>query len=50
MKAKLILILAAVAVLASSLGGCVVVPAHGYYYGPGYYHGGYYDHDHDRRW
>jgi len=29
--------------LASSLGGCVVVPAHGYYGAPpGYYHGGYY--------
>ena len=45
MKAKLILALVAVAVLASSLSGCVVVPARGYYGPPGYYHDhGYYDH------
>ena len=45
MKAKLILTIATLAILASSLGGCVVVPAHGYYGPPpGYYHGGYYDH------
>ena len=51
MKAKWILTIAAIAVIASSLSGCIVVPARGYY-GPGYYHGGYYDHDHDhdRRW
>jgi hypothetical protein len=47
MKTKLILVLAAAAVFASSLSGCVVVPAHGGYYGPGYYHGGY---EHEHRW
>ncbi|HEX7640578.1 MAG TPA: hypothetical protein VF472_00050 [Burkholderiaceae bacterium] len=48
----MILAIAAVTVLASSLSGCIVVPERGYYYGPPgyYYHGGYYDHDHDRRW
>jgi hypothetical protein len=34
---KWILILAAIAVTASSISGCVVVPAHGYYYHD--YHG-----------
>ena len=43
MKAKWILTIVAVAVMASSLSGCIVVPARGYY-GGGYYH----DHDHDR--
>lgn len=28
--------------LAAALGGCVVVPAPGYYYGGGYYGHGYY--------
>lgn len=46
MKTKLILALVTAAVIASSLGGCVVVPERGYYGPPhGYYHDhGYYDH------
>jgi hypothetical protein len=39
---RLILTLAAGALLASALGGCVIAPAPGYYYGGGYYHHGYY--------
>jgi hypothetical protein len=40
---RLILTLAAGALLASSLSGCIVAPAPGYYGGGGYYHhGGYY--------
>ena len=39
---RLTLTLIAGALLAAALGGCVVVPAPGYYYGGGYYHGGGY--------
>lgn len=40
---RLILTLAAGALLATALGGCIVAPAPGYYGGGGYYHhGGYY--------
>lgn len=47
MKAKWILTIATLAVVVSSLSGCVVVPAPGYYGPPhGYYYHGYYD----RRW
>ena len=40
---RLILTLVAGTLLATALGGCVIAPAPGYYYGGGYYHhGGYY--------
>jgi hypothetical protein len=40
---RLILTLIAGTLLATALGGCIVAPAPGYYYGGGYYHhGGYY--------
>lgn len=42
---RLILTLIAGTVLATALGGCIVAPAPGYYYGGGYgyyHHGGYY--------
>jgi hypothetical protein len=38
---RLILTLVAGTLLASALGGCVIAPAPGYYYGGGYYHGYY---------
>ncbi|WP_287189329.1 hypothetical protein [Paraburkholderia sp.] len=38
---RLTLTLIAGAFLAAALGGCIVVPAPGYY-GGGYHHGGYY--------
>lgn len=40
---RLILTFVAGTLLATALGGCIVAPAPGYYYGGGYYHhGGYY--------
>jgi hypothetical protein len=39
---RLIRTLVAGTLLATALGGCIVVPAPGYYGGGGYYHGGYY--------
>jgi hypothetical protein len=40
---RLILTLIAGTLVATALGGCIVAPAPGYYYGGGYYHhGGYY--------
>ncbi len=40
------LIVMASALLAAALGGCIVVPAPGYY--GGYYHGGYYHGGYER--
>jgi hypothetical protein len=48
---SLIITFVTIAVTATCLSGCVVVPARGYYEGPsvGVYHSWGYDHDHDRR-